>query len=248
LNDNPRPIEELRPDVPPRLAAVVMKCLEKDRNARFTTVGDLATALVEFAHPSSQVHIERARRVLGSADVTLSGLGSSRKLLAPGLAPNIETPTEIPVSEPTVNSWGRTGGNVAVPTGRKRGLVWALVVFSTVSVGVAGALFFRLSSAHNAADPPTGGSAAAAQPSPLTTLPSVTTAEVAPPATVATVTPAESPPTPATPPSAPIVKNVPLNRPVVTAKPAPQVKPASPPVSSAPETPANTISEFGGRR
>jgi serine/threonine protein kinase len=45
------PIEELRPEVPSGLVAVVNRCLLKDRQHRFASVGELAAALGPFAQP-----------------------------------------------------------------------------------------------------------------------------------------------------------------------------------------------------
>lgn len=59
--DPPRPIATYRPEIDPRLAAAVLRCLEKDRRARFASVGELADALVphggaEGAHLAERVH------------------------------------------------------------------------------------------------------------------------------------------------------------------------------------------------
>lgn len=44
----PRPIRELNPAIPPALAAIVMRCLARDRGRRFASAGELATALRGF--------------------------------------------------------------------------------------------------------------------------------------------------------------------------------------------------------
>jgi eukaryotic-like serine/threonine-protein kinase len=51
LQTEPRRPSELRPDLPPGLEAVILRCLEKDRARRFGTAGDLAAALLPFAGP-----------------------------------------------------------------------------------------------------------------------------------------------------------------------------------------------------
>ena len=43
--DAPRPLSSLRPDLPEELSRVVGRCLEKDRELRFTTAAELAAAL-----------------------------------------------------------------------------------------------------------------------------------------------------------------------------------------------------------
>jgi serine/threonine-protein kinase len=47
--DAPRPLRAARPDVPPELEAIVVRCLEKDPNRRFQTVRELVEALAAFA-------------------------------------------------------------------------------------------------------------------------------------------------------------------------------------------------------
>jgi serine/threonine protein kinase len=46
--DAPQPVRERRPDVPPALEAVVMRCLDKDAGRRFQTIVELVRALAPF--------------------------------------------------------------------------------------------------------------------------------------------------------------------------------------------------------
>jgi serine/threonine-protein kinase len=48
------------PEVPDGLEAIVTRCLEKDRAARFQSAGQLAMALLAFTRPRARVHAERA--------------------------------------------------------------------------------------------------------------------------------------------------------------------------------------------
>jgi serine/threonine protein kinase len=67
LQDPPRPLHELRPDLPLALQQVVLRCLEKNREHRWNNVAELAFALVPFAQPAAQRSAERIARVLGAA-------------------------------------------------------------------------------------------------------------------------------------------------------------------------------------
>jgi serine/threonine-protein kinase len=53
-------LRECRPDVPEGLAAIVERCLAKDREARFQSAGDVAMALLAFAPARAHVPAERA--------------------------------------------------------------------------------------------------------------------------------------------------------------------------------------------
>jgi len=67
LQDPPRPLSELRPDLPPGLQQVVLRCLEKNREQRFNNVAELASALAPFGAHAAQRSAERISRVLGAA-------------------------------------------------------------------------------------------------------------------------------------------------------------------------------------
>jgi serine/threonine protein kinase len=45
LRDTPRPVNEMRTDLPPALAPIIQRCLEKDPAARYQSAGDLGAAL-----------------------------------------------------------------------------------------------------------------------------------------------------------------------------------------------------------
>ena len=70
----PTPIETLRGDIPPAVARVVAKLMEKKPADRFKTPGEIAEALATLAQngfeepPSPRVEIREVRRLLGHAD------------------------------------------------------------------------------------------------------------------------------------------------------------------------------------
>jgi serine/threonine-protein kinase len=59
-----------RPDAPPELEKVLVRCLEKDPNRRFQDVGELATALYPFAPRRARLSAERCRHVLRAAGLS----------------------------------------------------------------------------------------------------------------------------------------------------------------------------------
>lgn len=71
---SPVPLRELRSDVPDELAAVVHRCLEKDRAARFQGTGALVQALAPFAPPGARYLVGRVVAVAGNVVATQAGV------------------------------------------------------------------------------------------------------------------------------------------------------------------------------
>ncbi|HEY8080067.1 MAG TPA: protein kinase [Labilithrix sp.] len=63
--DPPIPLRARKPDAPPELEAIVMRCLHKDPQGRFANVAQLAIALAPFASDRGRGSIERISRVVG---------------------------------------------------------------------------------------------------------------------------------------------------------------------------------------
>src|SRR3954471_8518333 len=76
LQDPPRPLRQLRPDLPDSLQAVVLRCLEKKRENRYANVAEFALALAPFGEPAAQRSAERISRVLSAAGIPSSSVRS----------------------------------------------------------------------------------------------------------------------------------------------------------------------------
>jgi len=165
LHDEPIPLRQHRPEIPEGLEQAVLRCLMKNRDHRFPTVWELGRALLPFAQPDSRIHVERAERVLGANDLSMSGMSP---MTAPSSLPqntvpaasapitplNVTPPaasapiTPLNVSppavmEPTVNSWGGSG-LVAVP--KRRGALVAVGGLTAVFAAAFGLWAARSSS------------------------------------------------------------------------------------------------------
>ena len=64
FSGQPTPLSRFRTDVPAGLEAVIMQCLEKDRNRRFNNIAELAAALAPWAPARAAAYPERVARVL----------------------------------------------------------------------------------------------------------------------------------------------------------------------------------------
>ena len=124
----PRAPRELRPDLPRRIEAAILRCLEKDRSHRYRSVAELAASIADFGSPQSRASVER-----------ISGIQSARQTGGTTLAaPTLSGPSDAP--------WPGTISPVGHVTGRRtsdkgRGRVWILlgaaaaVLLATVAVG-----------------------------------------------------------------------------------------------------------------
>lgn len=256
LHDDPVPLRQHRPEIPEGLEQAVLRCLMKDRNQRFPTVFELGRALLPFGQPDSRIHVERAERMLGVTDVTMSGMSGMSSL--PSAANRVSTPmystpaltvprqmavTPQPVldiMEPTVNSWGQTG---TVATPKRRGALIAIGVVAALLAGAVGIWAAgRGDEASASLKPAASAATSGAEPLKVDTRPAepapVAVAPVVPepPATAASASAASIAPTPPAPVVAPAKLKAALVAPAPPKKPEPPKKPDS------------GITDFGGRR
>ncbi len=89
LQKAPEPLSSARPDLPVGLTAVIERCLQKDREARYASVAELARALAPFGPPRSEQSVERIEAVLGveRASVQPPSVAADAKPAAPSHAP-----------------------------------------------------------------------------------------------------------------------------------------------------------------
>jgi serine/threonine-protein kinase len=66
VQDEPKPLREVRPDVPEGLEAVVVRCLQKKPDQRFPNIGELAAALAPHGGPDAAREAQRIERTLAA--------------------------------------------------------------------------------------------------------------------------------------------------------------------------------------
>jgi serine/threonine-protein kinase len=146
LQAAPRPIDRFRSDVPPGLAAVVQRCLEKEASARYANVHELAVALAPYAHDGGAVSLPRISHVSG----------------VPAQATFPSAEAAVAGRSPTVHAVG--GDSVAVAAVPSRmPLVWGAVVGVTV---IALGLFAAFRGSTRGVAEPSAPTLAAPAPAP----------------------------------------------------------------------------------
>ena len=163
-SDEPLRLRESSPHVPPDLEAVILKCLERQRDRRCPSVAELAAALVRFGSSRARVSVERIGPPAGT-----------REAAPPESLPN-ETPPggvrSIPAADATLPSQvrptrPREGTSSEVAGDKTKRNAWLAAVAGgllAAALGV-GMLLLHVPGRGQAGSPsPTGASAGAVPP------------------------------------------------------------------------------------
>ncbi|MCA9600153.1 MAG: protein kinase [Myxococcales bacterium] len=230
LHDAPPPLSDFRNDVPPALEQAILGALQKDRTKRYSSVSELLTAIGPFGPPSMRVHLERASRMLSSADLRLST--DEPLTIVSGPKTGEGAPVTAHSGSSTQASWGKTGDPVEPTLPPKRSRRWIPAVAAS-GVVVLGLVAFGATRTTAVAEP---SGKAAAQPEPPAPAEPAAPVKTAEPAPVVTAKPTAEP-------EAQDAGAAPSAEPSVTAKPR-VVRPAAPAKPKATGVPT----DFGGRR
>ncbi len=182
LQAQPRPPSELRPDLPPDVTTIILRCLEKDPNRRFQNVNQLARELARFAPRSGRSSVERIARVLGRSGETSATLIQTMPPPVSASSPRVPTLTSA-ASPPAATrsvatgsaAWGTTKDEAGTQKAHRRGILVggaaALALMAAMAAGGLIVLHLNRAPAEAAsAAPPTAIAAThAAAPEPATT-------------------------------------------------------------------------------
>jgi serine/threonine-protein kinase len=106
LTNTPRPIQELRPDISPELADVVMRALSKERAHRFADAAEMSAALSSFT-PKTDAPPSREELGLASTMATPQ-VGSVKPANVTPIAGGVGTP--VPTREASTPAAGASAG------------------------------------------------------------------------------------------------------------------------------------------
>jgi len=226
LQDPPRPMRDLRADVPDGLQWVVLRCLEKNRERRFANVAELAAAMVPFGGQGAQRSAERIARVLAAAGI-------------PSMSPGSLAAAAARTGAATDANWA------ASQTPKKSRGVWFIAVPLVLLVlGGAGFLALRKHTPEPVAEPLPSTPVVAAASVPVVAPVAVTAPTVAPMA--ATPIAKASAVEPTSPDAPPLAHSAAAHPVVLKAKPADKPRPAAAPKPQS--APAPIIDPLDGRR
>lgn len=140
VRDTPKILSLVCPSVPPELAQVIDRCLEKDPRDRFADVVELTHALAPFASPEKQALINRVKRVVPMRMAAASRPGASDAM--PASSRNISIDKQVTPTMAAVEKGSRGGPSRAdsvapavVPAKPSRAIVAALVALVIAGIG-----------------------------------------------------------------------------------------------------------------
>lgn len=134
LQEKPRPLREVRPEVPEGIVDVVTRCLSKRRDDRFATVEELTQALQEFVSLAPRLPMSSVANLEG-ANTPTSAAKNQASTDAPG-ATHAPASTSLGpgLSQGTTITFSQTG-KPKVTNRRRSGQVVAFVAAGLVLVG-----------------------------------------------------------------------------------------------------------------
>ena len=249
MAEPPDALREARPEVPPALEAVVMRCLEKDKQRRFQDVAALAHALAPFGAPDARAAADRIGRVMRSSQPSFVDLGaSSTTTVNPGLRPEIAQ---------TAAAFGTAGSTSRNTIRRSNALPYVVGAAVLAIAGVVAVVATRGSSTESpkasatSVAPANATGSSGVVPGPNATEPGSTAAVLAP-APTENAAPSGAPSAKVTAAPATTAVTPPAGGTAVPAASAahvhvkPKAPAANPASTAAPAKPAAT-SAFGGR-
>ena len=162
LTDVPRTVDQLRPDVPRALGAIIARCLEKTPSSRFASVAELAAALEPFAPADTRDLARRIARIASGSRLPQEPLATSAG-------------TRIAVAGATSVNW--SGKTELVSSGGKRAaIVLAILGVLAMAAALAILLALRLGRSHATPATPAAAGDPATTATTATTGPAVSTA------------------------------------------------------------------------
>jgi eukaryotic-like serine/threonine-protein kinase len=210
LQEDPCPMPALRRDVPTELEAIVMRCLDRDRSARWPSAARFAAALAPFGSIGIFAQLASVQRELGSmTSIRMSSTHSVQPMVAT-VRPSLITlpdPAETHARESIVDEWTQLRA-------RKRTARMAVLGLAALTfVVAAAAVLLRMASTPGPEPASAVAPPMAAEPVPAILLAGGDGGSVYPASTSVQSARGDSPQAPAKAPSPPPLSEVPATTP-----------------------------------
>ena len=127
--EQPASLRVVRADAPAALEQVVSRCLEKDRDARYRDIGELALALRDLAPPSARASVDR---ILGTFD--RPGLSSSGGPALDGI-PSVARSVPVVSTMAVARTEARLRRPAAAPAGTSKLQLGVIAVVAACGLG-----------------------------------------------------------------------------------------------------------------
>jgi serine/threonine-protein kinase len=98
MSATPPTLRSHRPSLPEGLEAVIARCLEKDRNKRYQTIGEFAQALLPFGTKKARNSVDRISQVMQAAGIPMNALSDPPPSSATG--PSVATSSAFGTTTP----------------------------------------------------------------------------------------------------------------------------------------------------
>jgi serine/threonine-protein kinase len=204
LTHDAPPIQRKRPDVPAGLAAVLDRCLARDRERRYRNVAELALALAPFGSGAARGSVERATALLVGGQLAA--------------APTPAAPSASATDEPSIGTVGAVTHGAAPDFRPRRTLLYAIAAL-TAGALLAGALFLTRGGEEVVAPAAPSAAPAASKEPALASAPASPAQTLARESTPPPPAPSASAPEPSATASAPPRRRTPTGTPPRRAKP-----------------------------
>lgn len=166
LNEEPTPPRTFAPDLAPELESIILRCLEKEPEARFANVAELALALAPLGGPEATYYAERVERVLRAGPATTGArpMPTERRPRHSSRAPNVRVVVddsrpdlktqpsfEYPGALVGSRSLSRSGASVEIaPRGKAKPPLMRAAIYVGLAVGISLGAGIAFGSSHAA--------------------------------------------------------------------------------------------------
>src|SRR5262249_22874964 len=134
LTGDPNPPSQVRPELPPALDAVVMRCLGKEPGERYGTIEEFAAAVQAVEGSTLEAHANGGTALRDSQSSLPLGLRSTRPIL-PAVQTDRGVSSQTPAL-PDTSTQVPLSSTMRPQAARRRKVVWLAATAGVVAIGI----------------------------------------------------------------------------------------------------------------